>query len=67
MFPPASKAGKVISSQEAFFVSVTEYVRNLATHYSDGVFYVEKILSDQLIQALGKVITPNDFVRENDD
>jgi len=65
-YPAANMPGKVLSVAEASVVVVTRHSEGIVSAYIEGVDYVEKMLSDQLVSALGKRIEASDidqFVR----
>ena len=52
---PPSTSTALISSEEASLLVACDYVRLVCVHMADGVNYVEDMLRDQLIAAIGKV------------
>jgi hypothetical protein len=56
-----AKDAKLISMAEASIVVLVLHGSILATHFQDGVEYIENMLYKQLVAAIGKVVTPADF------
>uniref|UniRef100_A0A6B2KY13 TerB-C domain-containing protein n=1 Tax=Arcella intermedia TaxID=1963864 RepID=A0A6B2KY13_9EUKA len=52
---------KLVTFSEAKLVTLVYHLRDIAQHFSDGVEYIEKMLFDQIVQAIGKEVTPVDF------
>jgi len=57
---PARK-DRMISVEEAAIVLVLSHVEELTVQYLDGIGYVEDLLMKQLIQAIGRRVTADDF------
>mmetsp|Transcript_26534 Transcript_26534/g.66767 ORF Transcript_26534/g.66767 Transcript_26534/m.66767 type:complete len:940 (-) Transcript_26534:58-2877(-) len=58
---PDAKKAKLISSQEGSLMVALLHGKDVCQHYADGVDYVEEMLRQQLIAALGKVVGPVEF------
>jgi len=58
MFPSNNS---LITSPDAFFITICIHARKISQHYSDGVNHVEQMLYRQLNAAIGKEVTPVDF------
>jgi len=59
-YPPKNLV-KIVSVAEAGLVLLCKHVEHLALQYQDSVNYVEDMLKQQLIQAVGKEIGHSDF------
>lgn len=59
MFPDD---GNLITAQEAKIVLVMIHLRKGCAYLSDGIEHVEIMLQNQLVAAIGKAVTPVDFV-----
>jgi hypothetical protein len=60
-FPPDTATATLITSGEACFLATVCHIQQVCQHYKDGVDYVEDLLRNQLISAIGKVVKPIDF------
>lgn len=58
MFPDDKR---LITHTEAKILVLLQNLQRICQHYADGVNYVESMLRKQLIAAIGKEVTPNDF------
>lgn len=58
---PAKEMMKLITISEASMVLVCKHMERLIEQYQNSVEYVEDMLKQQLIAAIGKEIHPNDF------
>lgn len=58
MFP---EDGKLVTEKEARIMLIMLHLRRACQHFSDGIEYVEVMLRNQLIAAIGKVVTTTDF------
>jgi hypothetical protein len=54
-------AQTLISTKEATLGFLTSQLREVFLNWIDTVQYVEELLKEQLIQAIGKYVTPQDF------
>jgi hypothetical protein len=63
MFPDegSSKKAKIITFHEAEIIAALSNSQNIAQRYSDCVDYIEEMIHDQLVSALGKEVSPADF------
>lgn len=52
---------RLVSIAEATVVLLCQHLQDLATAYQDSVDYVEHMLRQQLVQAIGKEVQPKDF------
>jgi hypothetical protein len=57
----AGNGAKLISGLEGRLVVCLRYVQRLVSGYRESVDYIESMLRNQLIAAIGKTITPWDF------
>eukprot|EP01125_Pyxidicula_operculata_P017535 TRINITY_DN613_c0_g5_i1.p1 TRINITY_DN613_c0_g5~~TRINITY_DN613_c0_g5_i1.p1 ORF type:complete len:1046 (+),score=365.38 TRINITY_DN613_c0_g5_i1:48-3185(+) len=55
------KDEKLICRKEVALASFSVHIRNISQYYTDGVDYIEEMLTNQLIAAIGKELTPVDF------
>ena len=60
-FPADTSTSTLITSGEACLLTSLCHIQEVCQHYKDGVDYVEDMLRNQLIAAIGKVVKPNDF------
>ena len=60
VYPP-KQLDKLVSVAEASFMLLCKHMEHLALQYQDSVNYVEAMLKQQLIQAVGKEIGHSDF------
>ena len=51
----------LITPCEGFFIITLEHIQNISQHFSDGIEFIENMLRTQLISAIGKEISSNDF------
>jgi len=58
---PSKQLVTLVSVAEASIVLLCKHLTSLAVQYKDGVDYVEDMLKQQLIQAVGKEIDRSDF------
>jgi hypothetical protein len=58
---PLGADGGLVSTAEATLVLSCLHAEQLVQHYEDSVDYIESMLRDQLIAAIGKVVDPQDF------
>ena len=58
---PASDAGSVISCTEMALLELGAHCVEVAGAYVDAMDYIESMLRNQVIAAIGKVVTPADF------
>jgi hypothetical protein len=58
---PSKEVMKLITISEASMVLVCKHMERLIEQYQNSVEYVEDMLKQQLIAAIGKEIQPNDF------
>ncbi len=56
-----SGSASLITSGEACMLATCFHIQQVCQHYKDGVDYVEDMLRNQLISAIGKVVRPQDF------
>ncbi|KAL3930531.1 MAG: hypothetical protein SGPRY_001499 [Prymnesium sp.] len=61
-FPPASQGG-IISFQEAKMAMVLRHMQDVMLAYATGIDYIEGLLRSQLIAAIGKEVSSDDFNR----
>ena len=59
--PNSSSSTSFITDAEARVLVACSYLDRVLTHAGDGVNYAEKLLRDQVISAVGKVVQPSDF------
>lgn len=59
-YPPKTLV-KLVSVTEASLVLETKHLQDLGQQYIDSMDYLEHMLRQQLIAAIGKVIRPHDF------
>ena len=59
--PNSTSSTALITDAEARVLISCAYLERVLTHASDGVNYAEKLLHDQVIAAVGKVVQPSDF------
>jgi hypothetical protein len=62
-FPPPKddSIATIISSVEASIWMVCKHLENLIGHYFNSLNYIEDMLKKQLVRAIGKEISPQDF------
>lgn len=60
MFPPRQLV-KLTSIAEATIVVMCQHIRDLSTLYGDGVDYIENMIKQQLVEAIGKEVQSEDF------
>jgi hypothetical protein len=53
--------GKVITGVEAGLLVTLLHVQRVIQHHADSVDHIEQMLRNQLVSAIGKVLTPADF------
>ncbi|MBL8685173.1 MAG: hypothetical protein JNK05_38705 [Myxococcales bacterium] len=53
----------VITALEASLVAVSRHARQVCRQFFDGVAYVEQMLRNQLVAAIGKELSPADFAK----
>lgn len=58
---PARHLNKLISVAEAMLVILSEHSENLSNRYSESMQYIEKMLENQLIAAIGKRVESSDL------
>ena len=51
----------LITIQESKFLVVVSHSQRIIENFGDGINYIEEMLRNQLISAIGKVVTPVDF------
>ena len=61
VFPAATAHRSLISAAEGTLLVTLLHMRDIVDHYFYGVDYIEELLRDQLISAIGKVVQPKDF------
>jgi hypothetical protein len=61
MYPASNKSGTVISVAEASLVQIALHCERVVNSYIRGVGYVEQMLYDQLVSAIGKRIEGSDI------
>eukprot|EP00475_Leptophrys_vorax_P036859 TRINITY_DN6288_c0_g1_i3.p1 TRINITY_DN6288_c0_g1~~TRINITY_DN6288_c0_g1_i3.p1 ORF type:complete len:959 (-),score=232.67 TRINITY_DN6288_c0_g1_i3:31-2679(-) len=59
----ASRRGKLGASEEATLLLIFQHLLNVCSAFEDGMNYIEGMLRDQMIQAIGKELSPTDFVK----
>jgi len=59
-YPSATK-GKLLGSTEATLVMCCMHIKNVAVHLKFGVDYIEQMLHDQMVSAIGKEVDQKDF------
>eukprot|EP00585_Thalassiosira_rotula_P016758 CAMPEP_0196193486 /NCGR_PEP_ID=MMETSP0911-20130528/49561_1 /TAXON_ID=49265 /ORGANISM="Thalassiosira rotula, Strain GSO102" /LENGTH=999 /DNA_ID=CAMNT_0041465725 /DNA_START=1424 /DNA_END=4423 /DNA_ORIENTATION=- len=59
-WPPESSDG-VLSSSEATLSLIFGALQDLSTQYDDSLSFIEKMMENQLVAAIGKRLTPNDL------
>eukprot|EP01094_Clydonella_sp_ATCC50884_P009527 TRINITY_DN1905_c0_g1_i4.p1 TRINITY_DN1905_c0_g1~~TRINITY_DN1905_c0_g1_i4.p1 ORF type:complete len:920 (-),score=379.55 TRINITY_DN1905_c0_g1_i4:79-2805(-) len=52
----------LITAEEAEIVVLMKHGKELAVCYGDGVDYIEEMLRQQLVAAIGKEVTPGEFI-----
>eukprot|EP01125_Pyxidicula_operculata_P009141 TRINITY_DN302_c1_g1_i1.p1 TRINITY_DN302_c1_g1~~TRINITY_DN302_c1_g1_i1.p1 ORF type:complete len:995 (+),score=364.51 TRINITY_DN302_c1_g1_i1:284-3268(+) len=52
---------EIISYHEAKFIVLLKHMASIGQHYADGVQYIEELLRKQLIDAIGKEVSPVDL------
>jgi hypothetical protein len=60
-FPLDTASATLITAGEACLLTTVCHMQEVCQHYKDGVDYVEDLLRNQLISAIGKVVKPIDF------
>jgi len=58
---PAPASSALVTGSEAALLVSTDYLRRVIQHCEDGLGYVENMLREGLVAALGKVVSPADF------
>jgi hypothetical protein len=53
--------GELVSAAEARLCLLSRHLRDVLAQWSDGVQYIESMLTDQLVAAIGKRLSPTDF------
>ena len=61
MYPAANKPGVILSVAEASLVLVSLHSERVVSSYIGGVDYVEQMLDDQLVSAIGKRVEVSDI------
>jgi len=59
----ATNSSQLWSVSEATYFIMCAHMVELVNHYEDCVNYIERLLVDQLIKAIGKKVTSQDFTR----
>jgi hypothetical protein len=60
-FPDPNDMGQLISGYEAKLVLLWLHLQDIANQWSTGIQYVEQMLYNQLVTAVGKEVTAEDF------
>lgn len=60
IFPPVTSSD-FITQQEALISLVMHHLLDIVQCFEDGLNYIEYMLRNQVIAAVGKIITPSDF------
>lgn len=61
-FPPAEGAGSTLQTfAEAWLATLATHARNTLAQFREAMDYVEELLRAQLVSAIGKSLTPDDF------
>jgi hypothetical protein len=60
-FPDPTDAGQLVSGYEAKLVLLWLHLRDIASQWSAGINYVEQMLYNQLVTAVGKEVGAQDF------
>ena len=58
---PSSTSGKLISAFEASYLLTLSFLKEVSNRYLECLDYIEDMLRQQLVRAIGKVVTPEDF------
>jgi hypothetical protein len=61
MYPAANQSGNVLTVAEASLVLISWHTERVGMSYTGGVEYVEHMLADQLVAAVGKRIDASDI------
>jgi hypothetical protein len=59
--PPHTSPTAVLSGQEGCLLVAGHYIRRVLEHGMDGVAYIESLLMQQVVAAVGKHLQPGDF------
>lgn len=62
-FPKGGKGSMIITRAEAKMMVTAMHGSSIAQAFSDGVECIENMLLQQLISAIGKIVTPVDFTK----
>jgi len=61
VYSPSQSTASLVSVDEAYFLLVCYHIRCLAIQFKDSIGYIENSLKIQLVQAIGRELTPMDF------
>jgi len=61
VFPSRTATATLITAAEGSLLITLLHIQQLCQHYKDAVDYIESLIREQLVSAIGKVVTPEDF------